>query len=110
MDTLNPIRDTIERVLRSHVYPDPVGKIETQTVFDRNNDHYLIMHVGWGKHRRVHGVLAHIDLVGAKIWIQTDGTEAGLANELVEAGISPQQIVLGFRMPEIRKHTGFALG
>jgi XisI protein len=37
------------------------------------------------------------------------GTEAGLAHELVEAGISPQQIVLGYRIPEIRQHTGFAV-
>ena len=109
MDTLNPIRDLIEKILRSHVYPDPVGKIETQTVFDRANDHYLIVHVGWGKHRRIHGVLAHIDLIGDKIWIQTDGTEEGLAQQLVEAGISPQQIVPGYRIPEIRKHMGFAV-
>ncbi|MBI2808931.1 MAG: XisI protein [Planctomycetes bacterium] len=110
MDPLNSTRDLVEKVLRSHVYPDRLEKIETQTVFDRTNDHYLILHVGWGKQRRIHGVLAHIDLVGDKLWIQTDGTEVGLANELVEAGISPQQIVLGFRIPEIRKHTGFAVG
>jgi hypothetical protein len=109
MDTLNAIRDLIEKILRSHVYPDPLNKIETQTVFDRTHDHYLIVHVGWGRHRRIHGVLAHIDLIGEKIWIQTDGTEVGLANELVQAGISPQQIVLGYRIPEIRKHTGFAV-
>src|ERR1043165_545692 len=109
MDNLNAIRDLIEKILRSHVYPDPLNKIETQTVFDRTHDHYLIVHVGWGRHRRIHGVLAHIDLIGEKIWIQTDGTEVGLANELVQAGISPQQIVLGYRIPEIRKHTGFAV-
>lgn len=109
MVAVDTIRDIIEKTLRGHVYPDPMSKIETQIVFDRNNDHYLILHVGWGKQRRVHGVLAHIDLIGEKIWIQTDGTEVGLANELVEAGLSPQQIVLGFRIPEIRKHTGFAV-
>ena len=109
MDAMNSVRDLIEKTLRSHVHPDPMDKIETQTVFDRINDHYLIVHVGWGKQRRVHGVLAHIDLIGDKIWVQTDGTEAGLAHELVEAGIAPQQIVLGYRIPEIRQHTGFAV-
>ena len=109
MDTVNQVRDTIERVLRSLVYPDPVNNIETQTVFDRTNGHYLVVHVGWGVQCRVYGVVGHIDLIGDKIWIQMDGTEAGLANELVAAGISPQQIVLGFRIPEIRKHTGFAV-
>ena len=32
----------------------------------------------------------------AKIWIQQDGTEEGVANELVKQGISPQQIVIAF--------------
>ena len=109
MATINSIRDLIEKILQSHVYPDPTNKIETQTVFDRTNDHYLIVHVGWGRHRRVHGVLAHIDLVGEKIWIQMDGTEVGLANELVQAGVPREQIVLGYRIPEIREHTGFAV-
>jgi len=107
MDTL---RDIIEKTLLEHTrIPYATGDIQMQTVFDRTNDHYLLVTLGWGKQRRIYGTLAHIDLVGDKIWIQTDGTEEGLANELVKAGISPQQIVLGFRIPEIRKHTGFAV-
>ena len=31
-----------------------------------------------------------------KIWIQHDGTEIGIAKELVALGISKQDIVLGF--------------
>jgi len=49
-----------------------------------------------------------VDVREEKIWIQRDGTEEGIANELVEAGIPPDQIVLAFRHPDTRKYTGFA--
>ncbi len=57
----------------------------------------------------MHGCLVHIDIQGGKLWIQRDGTEYGIANELVEAGVPKDQIVLGCRSPEIRKHTQFAM-
>ena len=59
--------------------------------------------------RRVHGCLIHIDIVSDKIYIQRDGTEEGVANDFVGAGIPKQQIVLAFRSPELRRHTDFAI-
>jgi hypothetical protein len=110
MDPLNPLRDIIERTLLEHArIPYAQADIQIQTVFDRTNNHYLLVNVGWGKQSRIYGTLAHIDLVGDKVWIQADGTEEGLANQLVKAGVPPQQIVLGYRIPEIRKHTGYAV-
>lgn len=55
-------------------------------------------------------MVVHIDLIEDKVWIQYDGTEDGVAMELVEAGIPKENIVLGFRPPEIRPYTGFAIG
>ena len=51
---------------------------------------------------------AHIDIAGGKIWIQRDGTEHGIANDLITAGITKDQIVLGFQAPEARQYTEFA--
>jgi hypothetical protein len=51
----------------------------------------------------------HIDIINHKLWIQHDGTEEGIALELVAAGIPKEQIVLGFRSLEARKHTEFAI-
>ena len=48
------------------------------------------------------------DIIDDKVWIQYDGTEDGIADELIEAGIPQDKIVLGFRPPEIRPYTGFA--
>ncbi len=47
--------------------------------------------------------------VYGKIWIQRDGTEEGIAADLERAGIPKEHIVLGFRPPELRPYTGYAV-
>ena len=110
MDTMSNYRDLIEQTLLDHAkIPVAVGDGQWQTVFDRANDHYLLVQVGWGRQKRIYGTMAHIDLIGGKVWIQHDGTEEGLARQLQQAGIPADRIVLGYRIPEIRQHTGFAV-
>ncbi len=72
--------------------------------------HYQLMTVGWHGQRRVHGCILHVDIKDGKIWIQHDGTEEGIANRLVEAGVPKNEIVLGFQSPFQRRHTEFAVG
>lgn len=84
--------------------------VETQLVFDRERDHYQLAYVGWEKHRRVYGVAIHIDIKNDKIWIQHNGTEAELGEELVDLGILKQDIVVGFHSPSKRKFTEYSVG
>ena len=72
-------------------------------------DRYLVMSLGWQRVKRIHGCLIHIDIIDGKVWIQRDGTEYGIANELVDAGIPKEHILLGFDEPNVRQHTGFAV-
>jgi len=58
--------------------------------------------------RACNGCLIHVDLKDGKFWIQRDGTEYGIARELVDAGVPKDLIVLAFRPPEVRKYTEFA--
>jgi hypothetical protein len=110
MDNLATYRQIIERVLTEYAkIPYSYADIQAQTVFDREHDHYLLTNLGWDKNRRVHGCLVHLDIINGKIWIQRDGTEDGIAQDLLDAGVPKDQIVLGFKSPEIRKHTGFAV-
>ena len=110
MDTLNTYRQIIEKTLTEYAnIPYAYGEIQTETVFDRNNDHYLLVNVGWDNDRRVHGCLIHIDIIDGKVWVQRDGTEDGIAGELEKAGIPKDQIVLGFRPPELRPFTEYAV-
>jgi hypothetical protein len=85
------------------------GDIQNEAVFDCENDRYLVVSVGWQDARRVHGVLIHIDIISDKIWIQRDGTEQGIANDLVKSGIPKDHIALGFHAPDVRQYTDFAV-
>ena len=110
MDTVEHYRHLIESILTDLARtPYAHGDIELQTVFDREKDHYVLMLVGRDGVRRVHGCLVHVDIRGGKLWIQRDGTEHGVARELLEAGVPKDHIVLAFRSPEMRKATDFAI-
>ncbi|HAX79127.1 MAG TPA: hypothetical protein DCY88_25695 [Cyanobacteria bacterium UBA11372] len=68
------------------------------------------MFVGWRDEVQVYGSLIHIDIKGNRIWIQRDGTQEGIAQQLVDAGVPKSDIVLGYRSPFVRQFTGFAVG
>ena len=110
MDTLDHYRQLIRNILTEDArIPYAHGDIQIEPVFDRESDRYLLVILGRENDKRVHGCLVHIDIIDGKLWIQRDGTERGIANELVNAGVPRDQIVLGFRSAEIRKHTEFAV-
>ena len=107
---LDYYRQIIKKVLLQHAeYTPSHGDIEMQPVFDEVRDAYLLLDIGWDKTGRVYSVLLHLSIKGDKIWIEVDGTEDGVAQELLDAGISKEQIVLGFYRPKRREITGFAV-
>lgn len=111
MEQLNQYRQWVQQVLTEHSQVKPsYGNLEQFTIFDTQNDHYQLATVGWDGDRRVFSCLIHIDIKGDKIWIQHDGTESGVANELVELGVPKQSIVIGFHDPNARRLTEFATG
>jgi XisI protein len=110
MDKLNQYRQIIQDILTAHSQVKPVyGDIEMETLFDSVHDRYQVLRVGWLQKSRVYGVLIHIDLKGEKLWIQYDGTEVGVANELMEEGIPRDAIVLAYHSPFMRQYDGFAV-
>ncbi len=110
MDTLEQDRQIIQKIISEYAQiPYAHGEIERHTVFDRNSDRYLLMIVGWEGVRQVHGCIIHVEIIDSKIWIHRDGTEDGIASELLKAGIPKERIVLGFKSPRMRQHTGFAV-
>ena len=110
METLTkPYSVIIEDILKGYAeLPYAIGDVDCKTIFDRQNDRYLLISEGWNGSNRVHFVLVHLEIINGKIWVQQDNTERGIANELVEAGIPNLQVVLGFRSPELRAYSGFA--
>ncbi|MEC4884734.1 MAG: XisI protein [Scytonema sp. PMC 1070.18] len=80
---------------------------EVQTIFDEQQDHYQLLYVGWRGNKRDFGCILHLDIKDGRIWIQHDGTEVGIANQLVEMGVPKQDIILAFHEPYIRQFTEF---
>lgn len=111
MDSLNiQFREKIENILQDYAnFLDSDDQVQVELVFDRERDRYLLVETGWQNGYRIYGTLLHIDIIDNKIWIQHDGTEEGIAVDLVAAGIPKEQIVLGFRSLEQRKVTEFAI-
>ena len=110
MDSLDRYRTIIRELIQVYAQYQPArGDVQIEVIFDESNDHYELMYAGWNGPYRIHGSVIHIDIRKGKVWIQHDGTEDGIAEELVEKGIPRQQIVLGFKPPEIRPHTDFGV-
>lgn len=110
MDKLTQYREFIKNICEEYSQIKPAnGEIEVETFFDTQQDHYQVFHKGWSKYRRIFGPLIHIDLINGKIWIQYDGTEAGIANELLKLGVPKEDIVLGYHAPFMRQYDGFGV-
>lgn len=100
----------IENILTEYTaIPYAYSDVQTETVFDEERQRYLLVNVGWQGEQQIHGCLVHIDVIDDKIWILRDGTEEGIATDLERAGIPKQRIVLGFRPPQLRQYTGYAV-
>ncbi len=85
-------------------------EVEAEVIFDQERDRYQLVHAGWSNKRRIYGCVLHLDIKNEKIWIQHDGTEGGIANELTSRGVPKQDIVLAFHSPFKRQFTDFAVG
>lgn len=111
MDARLRYQSIIKSVLQNHTdyraaLPDGYT---SQSVFDDERGQYLVLDMGWNGDCYLHSTPIHISLVGEKVWVQYDDTEEGVATDLMQARVSREDIVLGFRHPRIRQHTGFAV-
>ncbi|MEA5534593.1 XisI protein [Crocosphaera sp. XPORK-15E] len=111
MEKLEQYRNYVQQVITEYAQLSSAkDEIEQQLIFDISGDHYQLMYVGWKNRRRQHGCVLHLDIKNGKIWIQHDGTEIGIADELVKLGVPKEDIVLAFHEPLLRQYTGFAVG
>jgi hypothetical protein len=110
MDQLNKYRNLIKQVLLRNAENAPtLGEIESIPVFDEQKNQYFLVDFGWNRTGRVHSVILHLQIKNGKVWIERDGTEEGIAYELMEVGIPKEDIVLAFYRPERRAITEFAV-
>ncbi len=111
MDSVARYREIVCRLIEEYAsYKAAYGDIRTEAVIDREHHHYEVMQVGWDGSQRVHGSIIHIDIRDGKVWIEHNGTDARLGEELVAAGIPRSDIVLGIHPAELRPLTSYGVG
>lgn len=111
MDTRLRYKSIIKSVLQNHAdyrasLPDDYT---SQVIFDDERGQYLVLDMGWHGDPYLHATPIHLSLVSHKVWVRYDDTEEGVATDLMAADVAKEDIVLGFRHPKIRQHTGFAV-
>ncbi len=111
MDKLEKYRQLIQKILIDYqqwsANASQAG-VSQHVSFDEQRDHYFWFHLGWDGKRRDFGVTVYLRIENYKIWIEEDWTKQGIANELLDAGVPAEDIVLGFQHPSKRPLTEFA--
>jgi hypothetical protein len=103
-------KSIIQKIFNSYIeFLGTSDDVQLEAIIDTQNHHYLLVEVGWHNGRRIYGTLLHIDIIDQKLWIQQDGTEEGIADELVALGIPKHHIVLGFKPSDRRQLTEFSV-
>jgi hypothetical protein len=110
MDNLTQYRQIIKDILNRYAaVPFSYGEIQQQVFIDKEENNFFLFNIGWQNKKRIHGCVVHVEIIDDKVWIQQDGIEDGIANDLLAAGIPKDKIVLAFHPPSIRPYTEFAV-
>lgn len=105
MDTTTRNRDIVKQVIQQYSQFKPShGDIRLDTVFDDTQNRYALMQVGWDRGQRVRGNLIYVTLREGKVWVEYDGMEQGITQDLINLGIPPERIVLAF-LPDLQTAT-----
>ncbi|MFN0036346.1 MAG: XisI protein [Saprospiraceae bacterium] len=112
MDKVAKYQDVLVKYLSdfaSRSKPVNLPDVETRLIADRERNSFQVVRIGWQGERFVFAVVFHFDIKGGKIWFQCNNTEREVVDELMEMGVSKDDIVLGFQPPYARHHSGFAV-
>lgn len=113
METMNEkldrYRQVIQQILTRLASIPVIGtEAKDRVLFDQEHDGYALIAEGWDGEKRVHHIVAHLEIINGKVWIQADNTDVVIARELEAHGIPKSDIVLGFRAPSVRPLTDYA--
>ena len=101
MDTTATYREIIKQMIFAYAKFCPShGNIRLDPIFDEIHDRYGLMQDGQDRERRVRGNLIYITLHDEKVYIEYDGIEHGITDDLIRRGTPKDHIVLSF-LPEM---------
>ncbi len=111
MDKINQYRQVIRELLLPYKNSRYAGSpnLRNEVILDNENDHYLVITIGWEGETPVRDCIFHLDIIENKIWVQEDNSDLDIASILLEEGISKSDIVLGFQSPAIRQYSSYSI-
>lgn len=109
MDKITQYQQNIIEILKAHAcYNRSITpNVTSQIVIDRENNHFMLLSVGWHQNQFIYNVAFHFAILEGKIWIQQNNTDILVADELLQCGIPAIDIILGFIPPNLRIYSGF---
>jgi len=115
MDKLEYYRSTIKKILTEYYEMALKGSLmideldaDHYLAFDEERDQYLWLRSGWDDTERIGHIVMYFRINNGKIWVEEDGTDLFVVDDLLEAEIPESDIVLGFHHPSQRALTVFA--
>jgi hypothetical protein len=109
METVSYYRQVITSVLSDLAEASVRDNAETLPIFDTTHENYLLLDAGWDGIQRIHHIIAHLRIHNGKIWVEADNTDQEIVQQLLDAGIPKEAIVLAFYSPQKRPLTEFAV-
>lgn len=110
MDKLDYFYNIIYSIIKEYAdLPYADRNLHHKLIISDDKKNYLLMTIGWKNDVKIHGSVVHLEIINDKIWIHRDGLEDGITDDLLEAGITKDEIVLAFHPPDVRPLTGFAI-
>ena len=102
-------KSVVDRLHARHIQvPDPYQR---DKIIDPESGNMLLYYDSWSKDHRTYGCYLHLKVAeDGKVWVQNDGTDIPVIDELEAAGIPVTDMVVGWHHPAARKYTEFAEG
>ena len=99
MDRTAEYRQYVHRVLLADAAAHPPGPPDVQAIVvaDDAQGRYLLLYVGWTDLNRAHDVVLHLHVAHGQVRVEEDGTDEGISDALVAAGVAADAIVLAWQ-------------
>jgi hypothetical protein len=104
--TIERYRQIVQQLLNKYAQiPYAHDDLIDETIFDRQADRYLLVTVGWQGRKRIHTTILHLDIRENQVWVQCNNTDQDIVAELIERGITQEDIVVPVPVtPESESH------
>jgi hypothetical protein len=113
MDRVKKYRTILKDVLKAYAADEFKHKLrpddmQIRLIMDTENDHYQVLYAGWHNEQQIFSVVFHFDIIDGKIWVQRNGSDYDIIEDIEHKGVPKSDIVLAFHAPAMRPFTEYA--